>query len=134
VRVSADHLENDTAAEREPLSEVLARSAAELADLADRTERLQDVMADLVQQCAALGGDATQDMQALDWIAQHLEGLASFLAALAEEAAPGWRIETSAALDALSLAELAHRLRGGPSASSAAAAAQRAAAGDMELF
>ena len=134
MRVPADHLENDPATEREPLSEVLARSAAELADLADRTERLQDVMADLVQQCAALGGDATQDMQALDWIAQHLEGLASFLAALAEEAAPGWRIETSAALDALSLAELAHRLRGGPSATAAAAAAQRVAAGDMELF
>jgi len=132
VRISADHLDDEAAAEREPLSEVLARSAAELADLADRTERLQEVMADLIQQCAALGGDATQDMQALDWIAQHLEGLASFLGALSEEADPGWRIETSAALDALSLAELAHRLRGGPAA--AAAAARMVSSGDMELF
>ena len=120
------------AAGPEPLGQVLARSAAELAEMADRTERLQDVMADLIRQCAALGGDATRDMQALDWIAQHLEGLASFLGALSLEAAPGWRIETSSALDALSLAELAHRLRGG--SAPPIAAAPIVASGDMELF
>lgn len=118
-------------ADREPLRAVLERSAVELADLADRTERLQDVMADLIRQCAALGGDATQDMQALDWIAQHLEGLASFLGALADEAPPGWRMDTSGALDALSLAELAHRLRGGAATVSTA---PMMPSGDMELF
>jgi hypothetical protein len=130
VRISADHLEvmTDTAGP-ERLGEVLARSAAELADLADRTERLQEVMADLVKQAAALDGDATQDMQALDWIAQHLEGLASFLGALAEAAPHGWRLDTTDALDALSLAELAHRLRGG-----VRPVAQTASSGDMELF
>ena len=130
MRTSAEHRDDlIEVSGQERLGDVLARSAAELADLADRTERLQDVMADLIQQCAALGGDATQDMQALDWIAQHLEGLASFLAALSEEAAPGWRIETSAALDALSLAELAHRLRGG-----ARPVAPAMVSGEMELF
>jgi hypothetical protein len=118
-------------ADREPLADVLARSAAELADLADRTERLQDVMAELVRQCAALDDGATRDMQALDWIAQHLEGLASFLGMLSKEMAPGWRIDPNPALDALSLAELAHRLRGAPLAPSGPPIV---AAGDMELF
>ena len=131
MRTSAEHREDlIEVSGQEQLGDVLTRSAAELADLADRTERLQDVMADLVRQCAALGGDATQDMQALDWIAQHLEGLASFLGALAEAAPPGWRLDTTGALDALSLAELAHRLRGG----GARPAAPIMASGDMELF
>lgn len=131
MRISADHRDDiGDAGEHECLSNVLARSAAELADLADRTERLQDVMADLIQQCAALGGDATQDMQALDWIAQHLEGLSSFLDALAVKAGPGWRLDTTDALDALSLAELAHRLRGG----AAPSVTPLMSSGDMELF
>ena len=115
----------------EALSQVLARSASELADLADRTERLQDVMADLVQQCARLDHDATRDMQALDWIAQHLEGLAGFLDSLSKQAPPGWRIDPTPSLDALTLAELAHRLRGGPAAPIAVPAMP---SGDMELF
>jgi hypothetical protein len=129
VRNSAD-LDDTDADGREPLRNVLTRSAAELADLAERMERLQDVMADLIRQCAALGGDATQDMQAFDWIAQHLDGLASFLEALADESQPGWRLDPTIALDALSLAELAHRLRGGPRPAYTTAVAS----GDMELF
>jgi hypothetical protein len=131
VRISVDQLDDDMTDGPEFVKGVLARSAAELADLADRTERLQDVMADLVRQCAALGGDATQDMQALDWIAQHLEGLASFLDALSKQAPPGWRMDTTGALDALNLAELAHRLRGG---GAPASVAQIMSSGDMELF
>lgn len=131
MRISVDHLDEDMTEGPERLAGVLARTAAELADLADRTERLQDVMADLIQQCAALGGDATQDMQALDWIAQHLEGLSSFLGTLSNEAPPGWRMDTTSALDALSLAELAHRLRGG---GATAAMAPVMSSGDMELF
>jgi hypothetical protein len=131
VRISVDPFDDGMAADREPLSDVLARSAAELADLSDRTERLQDVMAELVRQCAALDDGATRDMQALDWIAQHLEGMASFLAELSKATAPGWRIDPTSALDALSLAELAHRLRGAPAVG---AAAPMVASGDMELF
>lgn len=132
VRITADPFDDDvTVMEPELLSGVLARSAAELADLADRTERLQDVMADLVQQCAALDHDSTRDMQALDWIAQHLEGLASFLDALSKASPPGWRIDTAPGLDALNLAELAHRLRGGPTAQLPAPVMS---SGDMELF
>ena len=117
MRISADHRDDiGDAGEHECLSNVLARSAAELADL--------------IQQCAALGGDATQDMQALDWIAQHLEGLSSFLDALAVKAGPGWRLDTTDALDALSLAELAHRLRGG----AAPSVTPLMSSGDMELF
>jgi hypothetical protein len=130
VRIAADEFDEATSG-FETLSGVLSRSAAELADLADRTERLQDVMAELVRQCAALDGDATRDMQALDWIAQHLEGLASFLGSLAEAAPPGWRVDTSPALDALSLAELAHRLRGG---GAMPIQASIVAPGDMDLF
>jgi NADP-dependent 3-hydroxy acid dehydrogenase YdfG len=128
VRILVDHLDDD--AGPQALGAVLARSAAELADLAERTERLQDVMAALVRQCAALDVDATQDMQALDWIAQHLEGMAGFLDSLSKAAGPAWRIDPTAALDALSLAELAHRLRGTPVAS----AAPLLASGEMELF
>ena len=132
MRNSAEPLEDDvTISEPELLTGVLARSAAELADLADRTERLQDVMAALVQQCAALDHDSTRDMQALDWIAQHLEGLASFLDTLSKAAPPGWRINTAPALDALNLAELAHRLRGG---ATAPIVAPVVSSGDMELF
>ena len=131
MRITANSFDDEeTTGGAESVGDILARSAAELADLADRTERLQDVMADLIRQCAALGGDATQDMQALDWIAQHLEGLASFLGALSEEVAPGWRMDTAAALNALSLAELAHRLRGG----GAMATTPVMSSGDMELF
>jgi hypothetical protein len=131
LRISPDPFEDDMGAGPEALSQVLARSASELADLADRTERLQDVMADLVQQCARLDHDATRDMQALDWIAQHLEGLAGFLDSLSKQAPSGWRIDPTPSLDALTLAELAHRLRGG---SAAPMAVEVMPAGDMELF
>ena len=132
MRITVNPLDDDvTISEPELLTGVLARSSAELADLADRTERLQDVMAALVKQCAALDHDATRDMQALDWVAQHLEGLASFLEALSKAAPPGWRIDTGPALDALNLAELAHRLRGG---SAGVMVAPAASSGDMELF
>lgn len=133
MRVSTDPFDDGMDAGSEALGQVLARSAAELADLADRTERLQDVMADLVQQLAWLDQESTQDMQALDWIAQHLEGLSSFLSALSKEALPGWRIDPGPALDALSLAELAHRLRG-PSGDPALTPTPAVSAGDMELF
>ena len=134
MRISADQLDGEDGggtAGPEALGAILARSAAELAEMAARTERLQEVMADLIRQCAALGEDATRDMQTLDWIAQHLEGMASFLGALAHQAPAGWRIDPTAALDALTLAELAHRLGGGPTALSAA---PTMASGDMELF
>jgi hypothetical protein len=131
LRISPDPFEDDMGAGPEHLGQVLARSATELADLADRTERLQDVMADLVQQFASLDHEATQDMQALDWIAQHLEGLGSFLNALAKQIPPGWRIDPTSSLDALTLAELAHRLRGGPATPLSAPVA---VSGDMELF
>jgi hypothetical protein len=132
VRISVDPFDDGMSAEREPVSAVLVRAATELTDLADRTERLQDVMAALVQQMAALDHNATQDMQALDWIAQHLEGIASFLDAIAKAMPPGWRIDPTDALDALTLAELAHRLRGAPVM--AAAPAPVVSSGDMELF
>ena len=130
MRISVDPFDDGMSAEREPLSTVLTRSAAELADLSDRTERLQEVMAELVRQCAALDEDAARDMQALDWISQHLEGMADFLAELARATAPGWRIDPTPALDALSLAELAHRLRGSPDGGAPPAVV----AGEMELF
>jgi hypothetical protein len=132
MRVSSDPFDDGMDAGSEALGQVLARSAAELADLADRTERLQDVMAGLVQQFARLDHEATRDMQALDWIAQHLDGLSSFLTALSKETLPGWRIDPGPALDALSLAELAHRLRG-PTGDLARTPAPLSA-GDMELF
>ncbi|HEX4179843.1 MAG TPA: hypothetical protein VHY32_03555 [Caulobacteraceae bacterium] len=131
MRIQPDPFDDDMGAGPEPLGHILARSAAELADLADRTERLQDVMADLVRQFASLDHESTRDMQALDWIAQHLEGLSSFLSALSEQSLPGWRIDPTGALDALTLAELAHRLRGGPAAPVPAAVMS---SGDLDLF
>ncbi len=133
MRISTDPFDDGMDAGSEALGKVLARSAAELADLADRTERLQDVMAGLVQQFARLDHEATRDMQALDWIAQHLEGLSGFLNALSKETLPGWRIDPGPALDALSLAELAHRLRGG-AGDLGLAPPPTVSAGDMELF
>ena len=134
MRNASDHPEGFEAPGTEPerLGDILARSAAELADMAGRTERLQEVMAELIRQCAALGDDATREMQTLDWIAQHLEGMASFLGALARQAPTDWKMDPRGALDALTLAALAHRLGGGVAAPPAGSPV--VASGDMELF
>jgi hypothetical protein len=134
VRTASDHSDGFEAPGSQPerLGDILARSAAELADMAGRTERLQEVMAELIRQCAALGDDATRDMQTLDWIAQHLEGMAGFLGALARQAPADWKMDPTGALDALTLAALAYRLGGGVAAPTAGAPV--VASGDMELF
>ena len=93
-----------------PFSDSLERVAQEVADLARLGEALQALIARL----AAGPADpaALIEAQAADLLSQRLEGLASFVRALAAAAPPGATADVEAAVRALTLADQARRLSG----------------------
>lgn len=132
-----------------PLPDLLARVSAELADIAAATNRLHTLAAARTGDATGAGaGDGTGDgdgtgygnatagdhaylqaLQSVDHIEQKLRGIAGFLADLAQAAKPDWQIDAQTALAAITLADLAARLKGQPPHPEPAAAA-----GDYELF
>lgn len=94
----------------EPVGDVLARIEAELEAIAHAVDANQAHIA------AAIGAAAVADpayasaVQEADLLSQKVAGIASFLRAIALELSPEWRVDATAAVRALKLAELAHRL------------------------
>lgn len=114
------------ASEPAPLNDVLFRVAGELGRMAREGDRLQACIGAL----ALRSGDPALacDLQSIDSLVQHLEGLAGFLTALASGAPPRARVDIRSALDRMPLDALARGLAG------AAPARNSAPAGVLELL
>ena len=106
---------------------VFARLGAECADLAELAERLQSVLAPALLRLAD-DADCHRNVQSLDLFAQRLAGIATILDALEGQVPATWQADVEAALQDVTLSELAMRLRGEPEGEASYEA------GALELF
>ncbi|MHB8287144.1 MAG: hypothetical protein ACYDD1_21055 [Caulobacteraceae bacterium] len=87
------------------LGDLLQTLAREIGDLANRTEVMQHLVSPLITDQSAEG---LLGLQELDFIAQHLFAISSFVTQL--EPHSDWRLDTHAAGLSVPLADLARRL------------------------
>ncbi len=111
-----------------PLPEPLRLAAQEAAALAELSDELQAVIAQLVMLADDPPMELVMKGQAADLFGQRLMGLAAFLDALADVAPDGARIDAGRAARRLNLADQARRLSGAPPAPATASS------GDLFLF
>ena len=114
-----------------PLAEPLWLAAAELAELARLSDRLQHVMSRLPAR-RELDPDFLTEAQAADLLSQRLEGMAAFLRVIAASAPQDVTIDVYAAVMDLTLAEQARRLSGLPPAEDRREPPQTC--GELQLF
>ena len=96
-----------------PLSTVLLAVASEVADLAAAADSLQELVGSLLSDpLAMIDARAVEQGQVLDSIVQRLQGLQTFLGALAPAVSPEWSVDPREAADLLLLASLAQKLSG----------------------
>ena len=115
----------------EQISDVLARVQAELDDIARRVDHNQAMIARTTWDVGSADQDYVRAMQDADLSAQRIAGVAEFLRALADAAEPGWRIDTSAATQAIKLTELVRSIG---TAGLIVQAKDEDATGDVDLF
>ena len=85
--------------------------AEELNDLRHRADRLQSALSQLLEAGSQpLDHGHYEQLQTLDYISQHLQGLAEFLTLLATERAAQTLVDPHGALSALGLSDLRERL------------------------
>lgn len=118
-------------ADTEPFVDVLARLRSELEDIAGRIDRNQAAIARTTWAAGAADADYVRAMQDADLSAQRIAGVAGFLRALSEAAHPHWRVDTAAATDTLTLAEMIRTIG---TAGLDVEARDEDAAGDVDLF
>ena len=111
------------------LDEALGRAAAELGDMAQTSERLQAVIAELMARTGPKSVGLIADCQLADLLSQRLVGLAVFVTALAAVAPQNVPIDALDALQDVTLSGQARRLLG-----LGAAAEADDQAGELALF
>ena len=126
---------DDSAAETERFTDVLARLRRELEDIAGRIDRNQAAIARTTWGAGATDADYVRAMQDADLSAQRIAGVAGFLRALSEAAHPHWRIDTSGATGTLTLTEMIRTIgTAGLDVKAQRAGEHENAAGDVDLF
>ncbi|MBY0422826.1 MAG: hypothetical protein K2Q06_11025 [Parvularculaceae bacterium] len=93
-----------------PASLMLLRAARELHDLAAMTDRLQNVVGDVVMLDTQAPDARMYELQDLDRLRQSISCLAIFLESLAVDAGPEWKVDAAKAVREINLLELAARL------------------------
>lgn len=93
-----------------PASLMLMRAARELHDLAAMTDRLQNVVGDVVILDTEAPNARVYELQDLDRLRQSISCLALFLESLAQDAGPEWHVDARKAIREVTLLELAGRL------------------------
>lgn len=93
-----------------PASLMLLRAARELHDLAALTDRLQDVVGDIVMIDTEAQSGRVYELQDLDRLRQSISCIASFLESVSTDATPDWIVDASRAIRQVTLLELATRL------------------------
>lgn len=91
------------------VADIMRAVGREVADAGRRACDLQDALSGFAQ---ALGqqGQAIEAFQALDFLAQQLQGVAAFLGALAPTLPACWAGDAATAAQAVTMSDLAHRL------------------------
>jgi len=120
-----------TTPQTEAIADVLARIRVELEDIAQRIDRNQAAIARSVGPAGVSDADYVCAMQDADLSAQRIAGIAGFVRALGEAAMPHWRVDTTEATGALTLAGLARSI-GAPELAFAVGEAD--ASGEVDLF
>jgi hypothetical protein len=115
-----------------PLSEVLARSAAEARELALMAGRLDDAIGSMA--LTGHAGGPTPGWQEADLLRQSLHDLARFFDALRGELPGHITVDTAPAAHGLDLRDLAGRLTAAPGMPAPPTPAAMAADGEAELF
>lgn len=93
-----------------PASLMLMRAARELHDLAAMTDRLQNVVGDVVILDPDAPNAKVYELQDLDRLRQSISCLAAFIESVALDAGPDWIVDASRAIRQVTLLELAARL------------------------
>ena len=93
-----------------PASLMLMRAARELHDLAAMTDRLQNVVGDVVILDTEATNARVYELQDLDRLRQSISCLALFLESLSQDAGPEWHVDAAKAIREITLLELAGRL------------------------
>lgn len=104
----------ETAAGASPLSELLGHAASELRALCSAAYTIETAVGSLLTTGAAPASDELQGLQELDRLIQHIDGLAAYLAALAEAAEGLGDVDATAARRLIKIARLADSLAGRP--------------------
>lgn len=113
-----------------PVGAVLQRVGHELAHLARLLDQLEALLRPVIVEAARRNPELLSHMQGFDHIGQKAAALASFLEALEPAAAAHWLIDPTEAARAVTLADLAARLR----LLEEGAKLRDATCGDCELF
>ncbi len=104
----------DPSPETMPLSELLAHAAAELRALCSAAYTVETAVGALISTTTARGAAEMQGLQELDRLIQHMDGLATYLAAVAEAADGMGAVDAAAARRLIKIARLADSLAGRP--------------------
>ena len=115
----------------ERMADVLERIRAELEEISARIDRNQAMIARTTWSVGVADADYVRAMQDADLSAQRIAGVAGFLRALGDAAHPHWRVDTSLATGALTLAGL---IRSIGFAGAEIEAEDAGDAGDVDLF
>ena len=94
------------------MAAALGALSAELKALADRNERLQGVIGQLVERVGDDLPPSAYELQDVDRTTQVLQNLALFVGSLARQADAAWLFDIDAALSPITLRDLAMRLGG----------------------
>jgi hypothetical protein len=104
----------DASPEATPLSELLAHVAAELRGLCAAAYTVEAAVGALISTATARGAEEMRGLQELDRLIQHMDGLAAYLAAIAEAAEGMGAVDAAAARRLVKIARLADSLAGRP--------------------
>ncbi|PWK76254.1 hypothetical protein [Aminobacter sp. AP02] len=113
-----------------PVTDMLGRVSVELHDIAAAVERMHPLVSAQSGQATMHDPTYLQALQGFDHIEQKLHCLAGFLADLKQAVPPGWQLDLTSALAAITLSDLASRLAG----EDAQIAQDASSFGDYELF
>jgi hypothetical protein len=107
------------------LADLLANLSDELTAMAGEIEQLQDTLSGLLAR-SPMDGSFVEQAQGLDRATQHLAQLSQVASRAGDACSDDWSVASESLLSGVSLAALAHRLRG--------AAVDTAPSGEFEMF
>lgn len=94
--------------------DMLKNTAVELQVLAHKSDHLQIIIGQIVNDSANATDSQVRDLQALDHLTQSLDCLAKFLTSLSQDTPSDWVYPDVQAAQCVTLASLAARLEGKP--------------------
>ncbi len=94
------------------MSTVLSRIEAEIRELADQSRAFQAEAGSLLVSEKPASAQTATAIQSLDALTQKLDCLSTYLEQISAQAPAGWLLDIQAAISAIALEELKHKLSG----------------------